>query len=35
MHVTAFEGICVKKGLDFKEKMGEWKKAGKWHVEVY
>ncbi|GMH97799.1 hypothetical protein TrST_g12662 [Triparma strigata] len=33
--LEAFEGICVKKGLDFKEKMGEWKKAGKWHVEVY
>ena len=29
------EGVCKKKGLDFEEKLKEWKKAGQWHVEVY
>merc|ERR1719194_79006 len=29
------EGVCNKKGLDFEEKIKEWKKAGQWHVEVY
>ncbi|GMH78581.1 hypothetical protein TL16_g07858, partial [Triparma laevis f. inornata] len=33
--LEAFEGICEEKGLVFKEKMEEWKKMGKWHVEVY
>ena len=29
------EGVCEKKGLNFEEKLKEWKKAGQWHVEVY
>merc|ERR1712100_1000340 len=29
------EDVCKKKGLDFEEKLKEWKKAGQWHVEVY
>ena len=29
------EGVCKKKGLNFEEKLKEWKKAGQWHVEVY
>merc|ERR1712174_37758 len=29
------EGVAKSKGLDFEEKLKEWKKAGQWHVEVY
>ena len=28
------EGVCTKKGLQFDEKLKEWKKNGQWHVEV-
>ena len=33
--MDAFERICEGKGVDFSKKMKEWKKAGRWHVEVY
>merc|ERR1719284_252335 len=29
------EGVSKEKGLDWEEKLKEWKKAGQWHVEVY
>ena len=29
------EEVSKKKGLNFEEKLKEWKKAGQWHVEVY
>merc|ERR1719395_473255 len=29
------EEVCEKKGLNFEDKLKEWKKAGQWHVEVY
>jgi len=29
------EGVSAKKGLVWEDKLGEWKKAGQWHVEVY
>jgi len=29
------EGVSKSKGLDFEEKLKEWKKKGQWHVEVY
>jgi len=32
---TMLEGVAAAKGLDFEEKLKEWKKAGQWHVEVY
>merc|ERR1711865_1153116 len=28
-------GVAKGKGLDWDEKLKEWKKAGQWHVEVY
>ena len=29
------EKVSTEKGLVWEEKLGEWKKAGQWHVEVY
>jgi len=29
------EGVSKSKGLDWEEKLKEWKKGGQWHVEVY
>jgi len=29
------EGVAKAKGLNFEEKIKQWKKAGQWHVEVY
>uniref|UniRef100_X5CVA4 ferredoxin--NADP(+) reductase n=1 Tax=Tisochrysis lutea TaxID=1321669 RepID=X5CVA4_9EUKA len=29
------EGVCKEKGLVWEDKLGEWKKNGQWHVEVY
>jgi len=29
------EGVAKAKGLDWEDKLKEWKKAGQWHVEVY
>ena len=29
------EGVSAKKGLNWEDKLGEWKKNGQWHVEVY
>jgi len=29
------EGVASKKGISWEAKLGEWKKAGQWHVEVY
>jgi len=29
------EGVAKDKGLDWEDKLKEWKKAGQWHVEVY
>jgi len=29
------EEVSTKKGLKWEDKLGEWKKAGQWHVEVY
>jgi len=29
------EGVCVKKGIEWKAKLAHWKEEGQWHVEVY
>jgi len=29
------EGVSKSKGIDWEDKLKEWKKAGQWHVEVY
>jgi len=29
------EGVCVKKGIEWKAKLSHWKEEGQWHVEVY
>ena len=28
------EGVAKEKGLDWEDKLKEWKKAGQWHVEA-
>ena len=29
------EGVSAKKGINWEEKLKEWKEKGQWHVEVY
>jgi len=33
--LAMMEGVCVKKGIDWKDKLKHWKEEGQWHVEVY
>jgi sulfite reductase alpha subunit-like flavoprotein len=30
-----FEKVAAKKGVEWEEKLKEWKKNNQWHVEVY
>jgi sulfite reductase alpha subunit-like flavoprotein len=29
------EGVSAKKGINWEDKLKEWKEKGQWHVEVY
>merc|ERR1719393_513489 len=33
--LSMLEGVSKSKGIDWEDKLKEWKKAGQWHVEVY
>ena len=33
--LAMFEAVCSERGVEWRDKLRQWKGGGQWHVEVY